>query len=82
MNIYPYPSKGIFTIDLGRKHSTITISVESSNGQEISKKTYQSVQTIEQVIEGVPGLYLVKIETEKGSHSRKITCAQYSNATL
>lgn len=64
-SIYPNPTNGIFIVDLEKELPNVIVSIINSSGQEMSSIKFKSAQTIEIEIDGIPGIYLVKIETEE-----------------
>lgn len=61
--LYPNPTIGNFTIDLGREYSDVSVNIYNILGQIISSETYASVKTIEKKITNMGGVYFVKIST-------------------
>lgn len=62
--IYPNPTEGSFTIDLGKIHKNINVSIANTNGQIIETKMYNQSQIINLNITVPTGLYFVIIKTE------------------
>lgn len=61
INIYPNPSNGLFTIDLGKTYPKAEITISQTDGRIIlqeylTKASYKEIQ-----LSGSPGLYLVSI---------------------
>lgn len=71
--IYPNPSTGIFTIDLGKDYTDVSVGIYNILGQLISSETYASAKTIPQEINTSAGIYFVKVSTAKeGSSTLRI----------
>jgi hypothetical protein len=66
ISLYPNPSKGNFTIDLGKEYQNVTVEISNILGQQISSEKYASAKTIEKEITGNSGIYFVRISTAKG----------------
>jgi len=64
--IYPNPSNGNFTIDLGKEFANVSIHISNMLGQKISSSTYPSIKIIEQEINAPSGIYFVTISTSEG----------------
>lgn len=73
ISMYPNPSNGHFTIDLGKKYIEVTVQIYNMLGQLISSKKYTSAKTIEKEITGAAGIYFVRVSTAKeGSNILRI----------
>lgn len=73
LSMYPNPSNGSFTINLGREYTDVTVQVINMLGQTISSEKYASAKTIEQEINASAGIYFVKVSTAKeGSNTLRI----------
>lgn len=71
--LYPNPSNGKFTIDLGREYTDLTVQIYNMLGQLISSEKYATAKTIEQYINTSAGMYFVKVSTAKeGSNTLRI----------
>ncbi len=71
--IYPNPTSGNFTIDLGKEYSDVSIEVVNMLGQVISSQKYSSAKKIETEIPGAAGAYFLKIATHReGSKTLRI----------
>jgi len=62
--LYPNPTDGNFSIDLGENYQTVTITITDIVGRTISSKTYNESQLLKLNIEEPAGIYLVMIESE------------------
>ncbi|MDC8001707.1 SBBP repeat-containing protein [Aequorivita todarodis] len=73
ISLYPNPSKGSFTVDLGKEFQNATVEISNMMGQIISSEKYSSVKTITQQINASAGIYFVKVSTAKeGSNTLRI----------
>ncbi len=71
--LYPNPSNGQFTIDLGREYTDVNVQVYNMLGQQISSEKFASAKTIAQEINASAGIYFVKVSTAKeGSNTLRI----------
>jgi hypothetical protein len=61
IEVFPNPTKGQFTIALGRQHSEILAVVISESGQEVLKKRFNSVSNFVLMLDGEAGTYYVEI---------------------
>jgi hypothetical protein len=62
--IFPNPTDGNFSIDLGDNHQSVNITISDLNGKTIQSKTYFDTQFIDLKLEESSGIYLLMIETE------------------
>ena len=70
--LYPNPTNGNFTVDLGKEYSDINIQIYNILGQLISSEKYTSAKTIEQEITGAAGVYFVKVNSSEGAQILRI----------
>lgn len=71
--LYPNPTNGNFTLDLGKEYSDVSIKIYNTLGQVISSENYASAKIIEQQITASAGIYFLKVSTAKeGSKTLKI----------
>ena len=61
--IYPNPTDGNFSIDLGGIYETINISISDAGGKLIQAKTYTSSQILRLKLDGSAGIYVLVIES-------------------
>ena len=64
ISLYPNPTKGQFTIDLGNQYSNVNVQVTNMLGQVISKSNFGATNKIDQEITAEAGIYFVKITTD------------------
>lgn len=72
IKLYPNPTSGIFTIDLPSQYEEITIDVYDIYGKLLKKQKYTNTEKIVSYIEGVTGIYFLKITTPNGANSFKV----------
>ena len=60
---FPNPSKGLFTINLGRELNGVTTKLKSASGNLIETKVYSSVKDFNIEINQTSGIYFLTIET-------------------
>ncbi|MEM0518045.1 MULTISPECIES: T9SS type A sorting domain-containing protein [Aequorivita] len=71
--LYPNPTTGNFTIDLGKEHANVTVQIYNILGQQISSEKYASAKIISKEITGSIGVYFVRISTvNEGSKTLRI----------
>ncbi len=65
--VYPNPTEGFFSIDLGKKYSAVKIEVYSVLGNTVFSDLYSEIQIVEVIINEYPcGVYFVNIQTHEG----------------
>lgn len=73
LNMYPNPSKGNVTIDLGSMQSKVEIAVLDLNGRTVMNKEFQSAKNIQIDLSGqVSGTYLIRIQQDSEIQIRKL----------
>lgn len=63
LKLFPNPTTNDVTIDLGNDYVDASIEVSNALGQVIYQQEYVSTNTIQLSLEGVSGMYLVKVKT-------------------
>jgi hypothetical protein len=66
VRLYPNPSPGPITVDLGRMHDRVTLQVKSLTGQILDRQQYASVKHIMYEFTGTKGMYFLEIITGGG----------------
>ena len=66
LSLYPNPSYGRFTLDLGKEYTEVTVQVINTLGRIVSSKKYASTRTIENEINDSVGIYFVRVSTATG----------------
>lgn len=61
--LYPNPTDGNFSIDLGKNYNNLTITMSDLNGRIIHSKNYNENQLLNLKIEEPAGIYLLMIES-------------------
>jgi endonuclease/exonuclease/phosphatase family metal-dependent hydrolase len=64
IKIFPNPTHGYCTIDLGETYNTVTIIITDLNGKVIQSNTYNESQIFNLNLNEPAGVYLLMIETE------------------
>lgn len=62
-NIYPNPTDGNFSVDLGEKFKTVSITITDLNGKLVQTKKYDQSQLLNLNIEQPKGVYQLLIES-------------------
>lgn len=70
--IYPNPSNGYFTLDLGRKYKTVTVKINDLSGKILSSKNYSNVEELKLEFIKKSGLYFVNVEMESITKTIKL----------
>ena len=65
VKLFPNPSNGNFTIDLGREYTDVSVQIYNILGHLISSEKYASAKIIDQNINASAGIYFVKVSTAK-----------------
>ena len=73
LKMYPNPTNGNFTIDLGKEYSEVSLEIYNMLGQMISSEKFASTKIITKEITSAAGVYFVKVSTAKeGSNTLRI----------
>ena len=64
IQVYPNPTNGFISIDLGETYEEVTIDIFDNLGRLVSSEKYKSTKEIETEIVGEPGVYSLKITTQ------------------
>ena len=70
--IYPNPTDGNFSINLGENYATTTVTITNLTGQVIQSKTYNDKQVLNLELKESAGIYLLNIESEDKKSMIKI----------
>lgn len=63
--VYPNPTNGQFTVDLGKEYSDVKIQIYNTLGQSISSVHFDTASKIDQQINTAAGIYFVKVTTDR-----------------
>ncbi|MBV6645863.1 MAG: T9SS type A sorting domain-containing protein [Cyclobacteriaceae bacterium] len=66
---YPNPSKGMFTVDLRQRYSSVYLKVTDLQGREIIQNTIHNKRNIQLELPPKPGVYFVEFITDNRSKS-------------
>ncbi len=70
LQLYPNPTDGNVTIDLGVNETDIEVILRDLSGREIAVKHYSEVDSFEMEIVGAAGIYFVEIITNSGKKAQ------------
>lgn len=70
ISIYPNPTTGQFTIDLGTAHEDVSLRVSNIMGQLNFQNQYELAREIKLDLNGPNGFYFVEVRTGKGNTAR------------
>jgi hypothetical protein len=63
LEVYPNPTNGNITINIGAVYSNLIVTVRNVMGQELQTKNYDSAQLINLTMDGDAGIYFVELKT-------------------
>ncbi len=72
ISIFPNPSYGIFTVDLGNFQSNIEVEIIDLKGNLIDKYKFDLAKSFDVLISGASGQYLIKLMSNEKVDYRKI----------
>ena len=78
VSLYPNPSNGRFTIDLGKEYKEVTVQISNVLGQIISSEKYASTRKIENEINDSQEIHFVKVITSSGESTTLKVIKQYT----
>lgn len=61
LSVFPNPTRGQLSIDLGDSYSELTVVVRNAIGQELQRRTYGTANQLNLILEGKPGMYFVEL---------------------
>ncbi|HOF16155.1 MAG TPA: T9SS type A sorting domain-containing protein [Bacteroidales bacterium] len=64
INVYPNPTDGHVTIDMGKSLSEVTVSITDVSGKLLKQSTYKNTQMLELNLNVQTGIYLITINSE------------------
>jgi uncharacterized repeat protein (TIGR03803 family) len=70
--LYPNPTSGKFTINLGRVYTRAVVTITRYDGQVIRKENFRNNQKIDMDLDVLPGIYMINIATENSVSEFKI----------
>ncbi len=70
ISVYPNPTDGIFTLDMGTECETLALRLYSISGKLISINEYKACREIKYQIDGAKGIYFLHITSGKGEQAR------------
>lgn len=69
LSVYPNPTTGKFTINLGESFSEINLTITNILGQVVSSSNYKNKKILEVEIEGASGIYFATLKTREGKEA-------------
>jgi hypothetical protein len=66
ISVYPNPTKGVFTLDMGTEYETLSLRLYNITGKLISIKEYKACREIKYQIDGARGVYFLHVSSGKG----------------
>jgi hypothetical protein len=72
ITLYPNPTGGSFTIDLGRVCVEAVVTITAPDGQVIHRENVRNTRIVELDLAAPPGLYMVNVTAEKESAVFKV----------
>jgi len=67
LSVYPNPTSGKITIDLGKTYKAVNVKVRNTFGQVVLTKSFEITNKLNFEIEGAKGVYFVEIWTSEGN---------------
>ena len=61
--VYPNPTDGKFSIDLGEHYNSVTVTIADLLGRQILSKVYKNSQLLDFTLKEPAGVYLLMIES-------------------
>jgi hypothetical protein len=63
LRVYPNPTKGAFSIDLGTSYEDVTVSIRNLLGQDVLKKSFGGSNVLQLNIPGKAGMYFIEVNS-------------------
>ncbi len=63
LKVYPNPTNGELSIDLGTSYDYVTVVIRDLLGQEVFRKSYTDSDVLQLNIPGVAGMYLIEVNS-------------------
>ena len=70
--VFPNPTNGTVTVDLGTAYKNAVVEVTNAVGQTVYNKTFTNAQRAELNLDGAAGMYMVTVRTEAGNQTFKV----------
>jgi len=67
LSVYPNPTSGIITIDLGKTYKAVEVTIRNVLGQVVLTKSIKITNKLSFEIEGAKGIYFVELRTADGN---------------
>lgn len=72
LSVFPNPTSGDITLELGKSYDEVNIQVRSITGQQIFSKTLENVASTVVELGAAAGIYLVTVQTAVGQRTLKV----------
>ncbi|MBL4586176.1 MAG: T9SS type A sorting domain-containing protein, partial [Flavobacteriales bacterium] len=69
LSVFPNPTNGELTIELGETMKNLTLNVWNAKGKLVSDGSFNSVERLNTEIAGEDGIYLLELTTERGERA-------------
>jgi uncharacterized repeat protein (TIGR03803 family) len=69
LTLFPNPTKGDISIDLGSKYNSIETIVRDETGKEVLRQADKNTSTLKLNLEGKSGIYLIEVKSDKGEQA-------------
>lgn len=70
VSVYPNPTTGSFTVDLGKSRSKISVVVKDIAGRTITNEQKENVSSVRLDMDAAPGMYFVIVTNASGETAR------------
>ena len=70
--VFPNPSEGLVTINLGSTHSHIELTVSDITGRKIMQKTFQGARQLKMTLPETAGMYFILVNADQHSELLKV----------
>lgn len=64
LQLFPNPTRGDFTLNVGKVYSDLIIEVSDSYGRVVDRKAFVQQDRVEWTLNGVPGVYFVRVSAD------------------
>ena len=61
LTVYPNPTKGAMSIDLGTSYDKVTVIIRNQLGQDVLRKSFSGSNLLQVNIPGVAGMYFIEV---------------------
>ncbi|SFT87849.1 Por secretion system C-terminal sorting domain-containing protein [Lishizhenia tianjinensis] len=71
LQVFPNPSNGVFTLDLGERYYNGEVKIFDVSGKMVYHSSFECTQEFQVQFAGIPGVYLLEVSTAEGNQARK-----------